>query len=85
MVQTLFCLCLEHSGIRPLAACFGTFILQLVLVESLITNFFHLRTNEIKSAHNEEISLEINTYLARNIALALLCDIALFLLIKSLN
>ena len=25
MVQTLFCLCLEHSGIRPLAACFGTF------------------------------------------------------------
>ena len=73
-----FFLCLQHPGLLPLAVCFDT------LVVNLITTRFHLLTNKIKAAHDNQIFLGIKVYLARNIErFVLLYDITLFLL-KSL-
>ena len=78
MVQTLFCLCLQHPGLLSLTVCFDKF------VEILVTILFHLLRYKIKAAHDEQVFLEIKVYLPHDIeGFVLLCDVALFLL-KSL-
>ena len=73
MVQTLFCSCLQHPGLLPLAVCSNT------LMENFITVLSHIGTYKIKAAHDEQILWEIKVYLARYIEeFVLLCGIALF-------
>ena len=47
MVQTLFCLYLQHPGFHLLAVYFDT------MMENLIKIVSHLKTDKIKATHNE--------------------------------
>ena len=80
MVQTLFSLCLQISGVLPLAVCFDA------MVENLITILVHIWTDKIKATDDKQIFLEIKFYLSRDIKrFVLLDDIALFLLKPSIQ
>ena len=74
IIGSNFFLSLEHPGLLSLAVYFDT------LMENLITVLFHLWTNAIKAAHDEQKSLEIKVILAPDIkGFVLLSDIVLFL------
>ena len=79
MVQTLFCLCLQHPGLVALEVYFDTMVENLIAIDKIKW------MDKIKAKHDEQIFLEIKVYLAHDIkGFFLLCDIALFLLKSSI-